>query len=174
MTMDDFRWAPLPDEMREQTLDMRWFHATSDIQPGGKVVAIGGFCDLRKEDASTMSFSCSIVEFVELSTGRRVPIDERGFTIGYRSTSTESLVPACTETLDSLTGFVLNTVLPDDDEDPEDHPWEWLAHQSRESGVDTSADDLRVLEYRVVFSDRIHQWLGNSVEPWATEEPGSG
>lgn len=174
MTKDDAYWAPLPDGMRGPPPDLSWFLVTSDIPTeGGEVISIGGFCDLRSEDPKTISVKFSVIEFVELSTGRRVPIDDRGFSIGYRSTSPEVLDPASIETTDSLTQFVLNTVLPDDDEDEDDHPWEWLAHQAREKGLDTSADDLRPLDYRVVLSERIHNWLRNAAGRAEAGEVGS-
>jgi len=54
---------------------------------------------------------------------------------------------------------VLNTVLPDDDEPAEDHPWTWLAGLARARGLNVSADDLRGLRYEVTFTDRVHRWL---------------
>ncbi|MDO5734939.1 MAG: hypothetical protein Q4P15_00525 [Propionibacteriaceae bacterium] len=155
----NYQWAPLPEEMREPPPDLSWFQLSDAPPDGGEVVSIGAFCDLRVADPTTASVRFSVIEFVELSTGARVPIDERGFGIGYKSASSEVLDPATIETLESLTGFVLNTVLPDDDDDEEDHPWEWLAFQARERGVDISSEDIRSLEYRVVFSERVHEWL---------------
>lgn len=142
---------------------MSWFHIESDVAPVmSEVASLGGFCDLVGEDPTTVSVRFSVIEFVELRTGHRIPIDDRGFTLGYRSTTSEVLDPASIETLDSLTEFVLSTVLPDDDAIEEDHDWEWLAHQSMVKGVDTSPDELRALEYRVVFSERVHQWLDSA------------
>jgi hypothetical protein len=54
---------------------------------------------------------------------------------------------------------VLNTVLPDEDEPAEDHPWAWLAGLARARGLNVSAEDLRGLRYEVIFTDTVRRWL---------------
>jgi len=131
------------------------------VKPG-RVVGVGAICDLgpeRSADARSQNFSVS--EFVTLEDGRCVILHEdRGFTIGLRSTG--KVDPGELrehETLENLTRSVLNTVLPDDDEPAEDHPWTWLAELARARGLNVSADDLRSLRYEVTFTDEVHRWL---------------
>ena len=128
----------------------------------GRVVGIGAICDLgpgQSVDVRTQNFSVS--EFVTLEDGRRVILHkDRGFTSALRS-SGKSGPGGLREhvTLESLTKSVLNTVLPDDDEPADDHPWLWLADLARARGLNVSADDLRSLKYEVTFTDRVRRWL---------------
>ena len=46
-------------------------------------------------------------------------------------------------TLEKLTADVLVVVVPDDENDPEPHPWSWLAELARARGLEVTADDLR-------------------------------
>ncbi|MFL6139650.1 MAG: hypothetical protein ACJ74O_17880 [Frankiaceae bacterium] len=100
-------------------------------------------------------------EFVALADGQRVILhEERGFTIGLRSTSgTDPGDIRDHETPDSIIRNVLNVVLPDDDEPAEDHPWSWLAELARARGLDVTAEDLRGLPYGVILTDRVTRWL---------------
>ncbi|WP_207782225.1 hypothetical protein [Phytoactinopolyspora limicola] len=63
------------------------------------------------------------------------------------------------ETPESITRDVLNTVLPDDDDTGEDHPWEWLAELARGRGLMVTAGDLRGLPYEVELTDRVLELL---------------
>jgi len=131
------------------------------VKPG-RVVGLGAICDLgaeRPDDTRDQSFSVS--EFVTLEDGRRVILHEdRGFTTGLRSTGRSDPGDLCEHmTLESLTGDVLNTVLPDDDKPAEDHPWTWLADLARARGLNVTADDLRSLPYEVTFTDKVRRWL---------------
>jgi hypothetical protein len=131
------------------------------VKPG-RVVGIGAICDLmppRLDEARSQSFSVS--EFVTLEDGRRVILHEdRGFTIGWRSSGESGSGDIRGhETLDSITRDVLNTVLPDDDDCAEDHPWSWLADLARARGLDVTAEDLRGLAYEVILTDKVIRWL---------------
>lgn len=131
------------------------------VKPG-RVVGLGAICDLTPhtpDEARSQSFS--VREFVTLEDGRRVILhDDRGFTIGLRSTGTSDPRDLREhETLESLTRSVLTTVLPDDDVPAEDHPWSWLADLARARGLSVSADDLRSLSYEVTFTDEVRRWL---------------
>ena len=53
---------------------------------------------------------------------------------------------------------MLTTVLPDDDDD-EQHPWEWLARLLGRQGVVVQPDDLRSLPYTVEYGDRLRRLL---------------
>lgn len=128
----------------------------------GRLISVGAICDLRPQrldDSRSMSFSVS--EFVALADGQRVILhEERGFTIGLRSTSgTDPGDIRDHETPDSIIRNVLNVVLPDDDEPAEDHPWSWLAELARARGLDVTAEDLRGLPYGVILTDRVTRWL---------------
>jgi len=134
------------------------------VEPG-RLVGLGAVCDLRpprSDPARSQSFSVS--EFVALEDGRRVILhDDRGFTLGLRSTGKSDPGDLRQhETLESLTRSVLNTVLPDDDEPAEDHPYSWLADLARARGLNVTADDLRSLPYEVIFTDKVRRWLAPS------------
>ena len=119
------------------------------------MVGIGAICDFRTggpEAGSSQSFSVS--EFVMLEDRRRVVIDHRGFTLGSNvGTVRAGLTPQV------MSQQVLNVVLPDDDECEDEHPWSWLAELARNHGIDVTADELKELQYEVVLTDRVTQWL---------------
>ena len=58
--------------------------------------------------------------------------------------------------------YVLNVVLPDDDECGDEHPWSWLAELARNRGLDVNTDDLRGLPYDVVLTEGVSRWLASS------------
>ena len=92
-------------------------------------------------------------EFADLADGRRITLHEdRGFTT---SAQWRYL------TLDDLERDVRTTVLPDDDDTQDEHPWEWLAELLHVRGVDATAEELRLVPYNVVFSERLRARLGS-------------
>jgi hypothetical protein len=92
-------------------------------------------------------------EFADLTDGRRITLHEdRGFTT---SAQWRYL------TLDDLERDVRTTVLPDDDDTQDEHPWEWLAELLHVRGVDATAEELRLVPYDVVFSERLRARLGS-------------
>jgi hypothetical protein len=131
-----------------------------------RVVGLGAICDLREVKSNPPNaVSFSVAEFAVLEDGERVVLHrDRGFTLGLRTTGS-ALRPGMNasfgETVESITRDVLNVVLPDDEDDEEDHPWEWLAQLARERGLDVSADDLRGLPYEVVLSDNVIRFLAS-------------
>jgi hypothetical protein len=130
----------------------------------GSLIGVGAICDLRPQpldDSRSMSFA--VGEFVALADGRRVILhEERGFTVGLRSTSgTDPGNIQDHETADSIIRNVLNVVLPDDDDPAEDHPWSWLAELAQARGLDVTAEDLRGLPYGVILTDRVTRWLAS-------------
>ena len=157
MSDEEAGWHAHPDAIGH--------HAPLPPVKPGRVVGIGAICDLGpRRFRETHSQSFSVSEFVMLEDGRRVILHEdRGFTLGWRS-SGESGAGEIRgqETLDSITRDVLNTVLPDDDELAEDHPWPWLANLARARGLDVTADDLRDLAYEVILTDNVTRWLGST------------
>jgi hypothetical protein len=50
-------------------------------------------------------------------------------------------------TLEQLERDVRTTVLPDDDDTQDEHPWEWLAELLRVHGIEATAEELRLLPY---------------------------
>jgi|ThiBio_1000_plan_1041568.scaffolds.fasta_scaffold33910_1 hypothetical protein len=140
----------------------------------GRVVGIGALCDFATgAPESGPSQSYSIEEFVELEDGRRVVVvNDRGWTESSvrklveledgRRVVLENVAPAGTgETPDSIRQQVLNVVLPDDDDEAlkEPHPWSHLAECARRLGVEVTADELKALDYKVILTDRLAQWL---------------
>jgi hypothetical protein len=130
------------------------------VRPG-RVVGLGAICDLepqRSDGSGDQSFPVS--EFVTLEDGRRVILHEdRGFTIGWRSSESGSGAIRGHETRDTIARKVLNVVLPDDDACAEDHPWSWLADLARARGLNVTTEDLRGLPYEVILTDRVTRWL---------------
>jgi hypothetical protein len=53
----------------------------------------------------------------------------------------------------------LAVVLPDDDDDPDDHPYEWLCELLAAQGVRASVEDLRDVPYVVELSERLEARL---------------
>ena len=143
-------WHAHPDAIRHRT-------NFPPVKPG-RVVGLGAICDLRpqrSDEARSQSFSVS--EFATLEDGRRVILHEaRGFTISWRSSGESGSAP---ETCEGITRDVLTTVLPDDDECGEDHPWSWLADLARARGLNVTAEDLRGLPYEVILTDKVRRWL---------------
>lgn len=139
----------------------------------GRVVGIGAICDFATgapESGPSQSFS--VREFVELEDGRRVVINDRGFTLSSarelveledgRRVVLENVAPARAGlTPDVIRQNVLNVVLPDDDAEAlEDaHPWSWLAEQARQQGIEVTADELKALPYEVILTMRLAGWL---------------
>lgn len=138
-----------------------WRSHPDAVEPG-RVVGLGAICDLGPQHpGGTGSQSFSVSEFATLENGRRVLLHEdRGFTIGWRSTGEPHSGGApVNETRDTITQTVLTVVLPDDDECTEEHPWPWLAELARARGLDVTAEDLRGLPYEVVLTDAVTRWL---------------
>ncbi len=138
-----------------------------------RVVGIGAICDFATgapEPGPSLSFS--IHEFVELGDGRWVALSsDRGFTVssvrkiveledGQRVVLENAAPYRSGLTPDSIRQDVLNVVLPDEgDASEEAHPWEWLAERARIQGVAVTADALKMLDYRVVLTKRLFEWL---------------
>jgi hypothetical protein len=143
------------------------------------VVGLGAWCDFVTEDEYrhrlvrngwpaeeienlveefNLGVSFVVHEFAELADGRRLTLHvERGFT----GVTMASRGPAPSDqwrslTLENLERDVRTTVLPEDDDTLDEHPWEWLAGLLLHvHGVEATAEELRVLPYDVVFSERL-------------------
>lgn len=116
--------------------------------------------DLVEEFKQGVSFV--VHEFADLADGRRLTLhEERGFsgwTLGTRGPAPRDQWRDLT--LEGLERDVRTTVLPDDDDTQDEHPWEWLAQLLRLKGVDASADQLKLLPYDVEFSERLRARMG--------------
>jgi hypothetical protein len=103
------------------------------------------------------SASFDVAEYGVRDDGTRVLLhQERGFTVG--------VVPRCDPwsgvTAEMIERDVLTTVLPDDDDTGDEHPYEWLADLCRQQGVDATADDLRRVPYHVELTSELRHRLG--------------
>lgn len=118
-----------------------------------KVVGLGAWCDLaeaRVADQREAHFS--VGEFAVLGDGRRITLhNERGF--GGRLSRNADYWLYQTE--ESVKRGVLTTVLPDDDDTQDEHPWEWLVTLCRARGIETTVDELKAVPYEVVLSERM-------------------
>jgi hypothetical protein len=131
------------------------------------VVALGAWCDLvPPEECSASPGGASFVvhEFADLDDGRRVTLHtDRGFTSWTRSPGDRELHdPWSYLTAESIEAGVRTTVLPDDDQTEDEHPWEWLSGLLHQHGVEASVDGLKAVPYLVEFSERLSQRLGAS------------
>ena len=130
-----------------------------------EVVGLGAWCDVVPDPtrASPGSASFDVEEFAVLADGRRVLLHhgERGF--GLSGPQTRTGGPIGDLTAAEIESGVPATVLPDED-DGEEHPWEWLADLLRAHGVVVSADSLRSVPYRVELSERLQRLLAGRPE----------
>lgn len=127
--------------------------------PVVRIVALGAICDLSPhEPVSRSENSFRVSEFVLLDNGERVILhDDRGY--GGKCSSGDIWAH---ETVETITRDVLTTVLPDDDDTDDEHPWEWLAELARDRGIVVTADDLRQIPYQVVLTERVLQRLSTN------------
>jgi hypothetical protein len=105
--------------------------------------------DLVEDFKQGVSFD--VHEFADLADGRRLTLhEERGFTTSGQWRYL---------TLEDLERDVHTTVLPDDDDTEDEHPWEWLAGLLHARGVEATAEELRLLPNGVEFSERLRARL---------------
>ena len=136
------------------------------------VTGLGAWCDFVTEDEYrqrlvrdgwpaeeiehlveefNLGVSFDVHEFAELTDGRRLTLhEERGFTTSGQWRHL---------TLENLERDVRTTLLPDDDDTQDEHPWEWLVALLHPRGVEATAEELRLLPYGVEFSERLRARL---------------
>ncbi len=126
------------------------------------VVSLGARCDLDSpEEGAGGGTSFRVREFALLSDRREVTLlDDRGWTtsapLGGTADGQAAPLPVA-----QVVRNVRNVVLPDDaGETGEEHEWQRFAQRLREAGVAVTPDELRVLPYRIVLSDRLRSRLG--------------
>jgi hypothetical protein len=127
-----------------------------------EVVGLGAWCDFVPEDvslASQGSVCFDVHEFAVLADGRRLTLHagERGF--GVSGPRTHSTHPLGTMTAMDIEAGVLTTVLPDDVDTLEEHPYEWLRDLLRAHRVEVSIESLRAVPYTVEFSERLQRLI---------------
>lgn len=124
-----------------------------------RIVGLRAICDLEPDaidDGREHSFRIS--EFALLENGERIILhDERGYT--GRISSGDIWAH---ETVERITRDVLTALLPDDDDTVDEHPWQWLAELAQSRKIDVTSDDLRLLPYEVVLSERVTLRLATS------------
>jgi hypothetical protein len=137
---------------------------TSDV---GEQLPAPGIAPFVEEEIENFRRGASfdVHEFAVFASGRRLTLhSERGFGVSGPIDSWTHLTAA------SLEAHVRCTVLPDDDDTGDDHPWEWLAGLLRAHGVEVSPEQLRTVPYTVKFSRRLSQRLQSSSERPRCEE----
>lgn len=138
-----------------------------------RVVGLGALCDVNTEDEGEFRVSCVVSEFAVLADGWRITLhDERGF-----NSWSSSGDPWLHLTVEDLERSVLTTVLPDDDDTEDEHPWDWLVELVHAQGLGTSVEELRGVPYEVVFTERLLARLPTDAcspsPPASTESPAS-
>lgn len=128
-----------------------------------KVVGLRAWCDFVPEEessASPGSVSFVVNELALLADGRRVALHsgERGFAVAgpHRPTPDD---PLAGMTAEHIEANVRNTVLPDEDDSGDEHPYEWLRELLGRQGVVVTTASLRSVPYTVELSDRLRQLL---------------
>ncbi len=118
------------------------------------------------------SVSFRVREFAVLANGCHLTLSaDRGFSGAvHRVGGTAPVDPWDFLTVEELEADVRTTVLPDDDEAEEEHPWAWLAERPHARDVDVPPEQLKELPYDVVFSQRLRARVGTQPQgdapPW--------
>ncbi|MEW6059753.1 MAG: hypothetical protein AB1551_06400 [Actinomycetota bacterium] len=108
-------------------------------------------------EAFKQRLSFVVHEFADLADGRRLTLRDD---LGFSGWTMANRGPTPSDqwrylTLEQLERDVRTTVLPDDDDTQEEHPWELLAGLLHIHGVEATAEELKALPYDVVFSERL-------------------
>lgn len=149
-----------------------WCDVVTEDEERDELVARGITGAMFEEEMGHVRSRASfdITEFALLADGRCLTLHagERGFSsFAPRTVSVESGVattvsaggPWTFETVESVEQGVRMTVLPDDDDTDDEHPWEWLVELLGAHGVRSTADHLRSVPYVVELSDRLVERL---------------
>jgi hypothetical protein len=149
------------------------------------VIGLGAWCDYITEDEYRDGLSGSlppeyvaealehfrrggsfrVEEYAVLADGRRLTLNDdqsrtRGFS-GIVSATRDGHLGSRShdfwayQTLAGIEADVRTTVLPDDNDTDEEHPWEWIAERLHAHGIDVSPEQLKRLPYEVEFSERL-------------------
>ncbi|HVA59210.1 MAG TPA: hypothetical protein VNG13_01580 [Mycobacteriales bacterium] len=131
-----------------------------------EIVGLGACCDFVPEEessASPGSVSFDVAEFAVLADGRRVTLHSgvRGFTVSgpRRPTTSDPLAGMAAAHIEA---DVQTTVLPDEDDSEDEHPYEWLQGRLRRQGIVVTTKSLKSVPYTVEVSERLRQLLAAS------------
>jgi hypothetical protein len=155
------RWVTVVGLLARCDLHRRSAARPHDAEPLPQPPGWSPYLDQERtlDDASA---SFDVAEFAIVDDGTRVLLhEERGFTLG----GGPGRDPWSGLTAEILERDVLTTVLPDDDDTDDEHPYEWLADLCRRHGLDATADDLRRLPYVVELSDQVRRRLALQSAP---------
>jgi hypothetical protein len=104
-------------------------------------------------------------EFAELADGRRVTLHtDRGFGVSGPQLPTAA-DPLAGMTAEDIEQAARTTVLPDEDDPADDHPYEWLSELLRQRGLVVTTESLRAAPYTVEFSERLRRLLAQRQDP---------
>ncbi len=110
---------------------------------------------VHSSSTSTDCQTFAVREFMVLDDGHRVPLREGlEFTIGVPCADVhESL------TAESLIDAMRRVVLPELSAIDPEHPWDCLVRLARRRRVQTCADEIAQLPYKLVLTDNVKNWL---------------
>jgi hypothetical protein len=130
-----------------------------------EVVGLGAWCDFvpaAESRDSPGSVSFAVKEFAVLADGRTVTLHsgERGFAVSgpCRPTADD---PLAGQTVEMIDANIRTTVLPDEDDPADDHPYEWFRELLGAQGVVVATNSLRSVPYTVELSDRLQHLAGD-------------
>lgn len=120
------------------------------------VVSLAAWCDLDRMPKGAVSVcvtSFKVREYALLSDGREVTLlDDRGWGTNE---------PLAGMSVAHIVGNLHMAVLPDDAEETgEEHEWGHFVDRLREAGVAVTVDELRLVPYDIILSDRLRAVLG--------------
>lgn len=106
-------------------------------------------CDLYEAQRSSGIYRFSVREMAQLDNGDVVVLrSDLGWSQRYVDTQE---LPE----LQAVMTMVGNVLLPDDDDDEEPHPWEYLAFLAAARGLSVTPQQLREVPYCVYLSDEV-------------------
>lgn len=155
----DGQWASLASLGQEPHLSEAQKTPVPSVSGAEKVVGVGALCDYLRPPDTGESLELSVDEFIRLDNGNAIFIDHRGTSISPPIGKATLRYSSQRMNPQWITEVALNTVLPDDDAVTEEHPWEWLTQCAHAKGVSVTTEELRKLEYVVLLSDRLQDWL---------------
>jgi hypothetical protein len=127
-----------------------------------EVVGLGVWCDFVPEEQSMNSpgsVSFTVHEFAVLANGARLTLHtDRGFAVSgpIRPTVPD---PLASMTAEDIEAHARTTVMPEDVDTKEEHPYDWLCDLLSQHGIAVSADSLRAVPYTVEFGSRLQHLL---------------
>lgn len=126
------------------------------------MVGLGAWCDLVPESQSRNSpgsVSIAVHEFAVLADGTRLTLHtDRGFAVSGPVVPT-AIDPLAGMTANEIEMHARTTVMPDDVDSEDEHPYEWIQDILLQKGIETSVPSLRAVPYTVEFSPRLQDLI---------------